>query len=222
MYKKFFSFIITLALVWTSCVPTFAAESKKNDSANIDTFATLTSSSGTQYKVKVIKVGNPIKNSITNETSQTYSVSTDSGNVELIPRTVSSGSIISPMGIGTSDDWDNSISVHGLLTVNYSTIGTAILITNVNGSWTNYDSGVSLSNREVVIADFDYMHMSQYLYKYPTSNYFDYPTGFTTAILPGGLNAIAASNSMVTLKHGTSSSWVFKLNVTIFNSGVTP
>ncbi|MEF2837048.1 MAG: hypothetical protein U0N82_04930 [Oscillospiraceae bacterium] len=108
----------------------------------------------------------------------------------------------------TNDGWDSSISVYGYLTVRYSLNnynGTdKYLLTNVSGGWEREDSSVSIVDRYVGYTCQSVFDNSQITYNYPSSNSFNYPTGYTTYVYDDNLSAVVGAVSIADLVHGTS------------------
>lgn len=63
----------------------------------------------------------------------------------------------------SNDEWDDSISVHGFITINYSTTTLSngqkeYLLTSVSGRWTKSDNHVTMSGKRVAYT----CHISQF------------------------------------------------------------
>ena len=123
----------------------------------------------------------------------------------------------------SGDDYDDSRGVMAEMKITYKTkIDTELsadeqrqlLITSVAGSWTSDDSSIKLSNREVrITCSCVFPNVDQSKTRKPTVNAFDYDTNFDEYVCVDGFNAVAGAEMDVTLKRGTSSSWLFNYDM---------
>lgn len=84
-------------------------------------------------------------------------------------------------------------------------------LTRVTGGWTILDSTVSLSSRMVRYGSSGWPNGAQTDTKYPTDNFYDYTTPATWAAISLTGSYTFGTNSTVTLKRGTSSTWTLYL-----------
>lgn len=181
--------------------------------ANSLQFGTIKNSNGAEYKVKAFKLYESAKTVNSNEYTQTYLISTDKENI------VPMGTVNDPV-----DTWDDSLSVHGYLTIVYTVedtdeelYGDEYLLKSVNGKWIIDDTSVSILDRNVVMVCRDFTDYSQRIEKYPSSNQFSYNTGFTYAVNEYMTYGMVGAVSTATLEHGTST-WEFELQNYIINN----
>jgi hypothetical protein len=205
-----------------------------------DKYAYIGNDSGPKYKVKMFNID---EQTASDEFTQTYVFSTEEQYVEPVKpvdSTLSLGysqettawnnifninninTVVKKLSTQNNNDWDESISVYGTLTITYTRTGAYYLITNVAGGWTISDSSVSLSNRIVNYACYDpTTYDTQNKEKKPTSNSFSYATGFTKSAESTSEGVVIAANSRVTLTHG-SSVWQLQIPNTIVDNGWSP
>lgn len=132
---------------------------------------------------------------------------------------------VTPKAIGntqTNTGWDDSISVYGYITVTYNSRKTSqdsdvteYLLTNVSGGWEKNDSSVSMSNRFVAYTCQYIYSLSQVDWEYPTSNTFNYNTGYATYVPDDSTSAVLGAQCSVDLAHGTSSRWQLKTEANV-------
>ncbi len=127
---------------------------------------------------------------------------------------------ITPMSSGTISDeqWDDSLSVRAYSTIYFTKASgpDTIILNRCTGGWQISDKTVNVSGRLVRygtagIGPTGYVQQSQE--KNPTTNTFDYTTGFTKTVFvspPAGGSwtaPIVGVHTECTLKRGTSSVW---------------
>lgn len=97
--------------------------------------------------------------------------------------------------------------------------GNKVLLKNVSGRWEVSDHSVTLSNREVFYACVDPISQhKQSIIKRPSSNSFNYNTGFSHAVQESGQDTACGAHMSVDLRHGSSSSWTLEISNTLFNN----
>lgn len=170
--------------------------------------AELKNSYGETYSVKIFEVANSFDkiddaNILNDEFSKTYLISLEDKYIQALS------------GNNYKEKWDSSLGVKADLTVYYNTKGTTpeeYLLTKVSGGWTIADTSISLSNREVYYVSegsFPQPVYNQHSTKTPTTNSFNYNTGFTKYVAEDF--SLVGATSKVTLKRGTSSTWTLTL-----------
>lgn len=267
MYKKLMAICLMLciSLSLSTSVTVKAAENNISSEKQIidmfnkavtqdqasDLYATLTSASGTRYRVKMFKLTEPtLSSKTTNEITQTFVVSTDEQYMEPVNELTSpldleaDEQFMKPVNDLTStfdlpandqnlkndlisplaqtkDEWDDSISVHAFLTLTYTRSGNKVLLTKVNGNWAISDNTVSLSNREVIYTCQDPISMNQYVWTSTSLNTFNYNTGFTHYVEETNDLVIVGASANVVLTHG-SSKWDLQITNTLVDNGWVP
>lgn len=183
-------------------------------------YFTLTNQDGEKFKVKAFKYQekNKASNSDINQIVETYVASADKEFIEPIKE--NNNSNISPLLSGSNEGYDNSLGVKSVITLTYNrAAGTNnYLLTNVSGTWKIDDPKISISNRSVRMACVTPITTNQNIVKYPTSNSFNYATGFTKYATSTSLGHGLGATTSATLKRGTSSKWTFEFNYSLFNN----
>ncbi len=134
---------------------------------------------------------------------------------------------ISPNSYGmikTDGKWDNSYSVYGYLKIIYNSRPngnyTEYLLTNVSGYWERSDSTVTIRDRYVAYTCQYVFTQNQVTWKYPTSNSFNYNTGYTKYVPNDNTTSVLGAQSSVTLLHGSASKWTLNCEVNVFNNDI--
>lgn len=233
--KRIISLMLALVLCCTMALPAFASVTPKADVSieemfneavltastklsgrgadNASCYVTLTSDDGSAFDVAVYEYTPATTRSTdTGEISKTFVYSVQSEYVT--PRAY--GSTLSGTG------WDDSYSVYGYITIVYNSQpynSTGIyeyLLTSVYGGWDRSDSTVSLSNRYVAYTCQSVFHQDQVTQQEPTSNTFNYSTGYDDYVADDSSTAVLGATSSVTLKHGSASSWTLSTSANLF------
>lgn len=195
--------------------------SKSQTLSNDDTkYLTVTDNNGKKFLVKAFKYEDGTKRINENEYVETYVVSTEKEYV----KPVSNNGNISTMNVGSNEEWDSSISVKTYINLTYNKKpGTNYyLLTNVSGGWSISDKSVSVSDRQVITVCRDILNSKQHTLYNPTSNTFNYSTGYTNYVESTSASSILGASTSATLKRGTKSTWKFEFAFTIFNNASTP
>lgn len=120
--------------------------------------------------------------------------------------------------------WDDSYSVYGSITMVYNTrpnaTYTEYLLTRVFGGWERSDTTVSMSNRYVAYTSQYVFALNQVSWKYPTSNSFDYSSGYTQYIPDDGVSSVLGALCSVDLAHGSSSRWTLTFEANLFTNDI--
>ncbi len=180
---------------------------------------TLTGPHGTKYIVKAVEVPQLATRGAGGSIFKTYKYSLENQNMQLAAQ---GGQHTRSQ---TVDEWDDSISVHGYLTVIYlsTTLSNGLkgyLLERVCGAWINSDSHVTMSGRRVAYTCQDNNNQQQVTLKYPTtSNYFNYTTGYSTYVSDIATGVLGA-NSHVNLNHAGSGTWSLDVTCNYFNNNI--
>lgn len=134
---------------------------------------------------------------------------------------------ISPRSYGLEESkkgYDDSYSVYGRITITYNSRPngsyTEYLLTRVEGEWEKEDSRVVMSDRFVAYCCQYVFNIDQITWKYPTSNTFDYSTGYMTYVPNDRTTAVLGGASSVTLSHGSSSEWDLHMSANVFTNDI--
>lgn len=114
-----------------------------------------------------------------------------------------------------SGTYDGSYSYYAYINVLYSkqdrANGTYYLLQNVNGSWSQRDATVGISNRRVSYSCQSGRNTGQVVYSRPiNTNQFSFPTNFLTYVEDDGVFTAVGAYSQATLSHG-GSEWMLEV-----------
>ncbi|MDW2798337.1 hypothetical protein RZO55_12205 [Clostridium boliviensis] len=183
---------------------------------------TLTGPHGTQYNVQAFEAPQLEKRSADGSISKTYSYSLENQYMHLEAAT--KGQSINLLGGQNNDEWDDSISVHGFITINYSTTTLSngqkgYLLTSVSGRWTKSDNHVTMSGKRVAYTCQDANHQQQITLKYPSSNSFSYRTNYSSYVSDIATGVLGA-NSHIELNHAGSGTWSLDVTCNYFDNNI--
>ncbi|WP_067843690.1 hypothetical protein [Amphibacillus sediminis] len=123
--------------------------------------------------------------------------------------------LIQPMADKGDEEYDSSYGVRAYSRIYYDRYTergvTMAKLTKVTGGWNVYDSSISLSSRRVRYGASGWPGVQHSYTKYPTSNSYTYnlPSSTKGVALTGTYHI--GTNSHVTLKRGTRSTWTLYL-----------
>lgn len=112
----------------------------------------------------------------------------------------------------SNDNWDDSSSMYGYITITfdrqyYNQNVYKYLLTRVSGGWERKDNSVVIKSRSVKYTCQNIFTQTQLTNKTPTSNQFNYTTGYSTYIPNDNATAVIGAVSNIEMTHGTTSKW---------------
>ena len=134
--KKIVTLLLTLVFVASNTIYSFANENStlSSDVPHETCIITLTSPNGIKYNVMAVEEPQMQLRSSNGDIAKTYSYSLDSKNMQRVTPSTRGGQ--------SNDEWDDSISVHGYITITYAstTLSNGLKgykLTKVNGNGKN-------------------------------------------------------------------------------------
>ena len=120
----------------------------------------------------------------------------------------------------TSNDNDSTISMQATLTSTYSknATNTALLLTDVSGSWKPLDTWTYIKKAKLVYGCSSLSLIEQTGVKYPTSSPFSYSTGFTKFVAIDGGSEVGARLTLTLARGG--STWNFTLPSSVISNNL--
>ena len=216
--KKIVTLLLTLVFVASNTIYSFANENStlSSDVPHETCIITLTSPNGIKYNVMAVEEPPMQLRSSNGDIAKTYSYSLDSKNMQRVTPSTRGGQ--------SNDEWDDSISVHGYITITYAstTLSNGLKgykLTKVNGKWEKSDNAVTMSNRRVSYTCQDVNHQNQITAKFPSSNTFSYSTGYTTYVSDIATGVLGA-NSHIDLNHAGSGTWSLDVTCNYFDNNI--
>lgn len=130
-------------------------------------------------------------------------------------------------GSQSNSGMDNSLSMYGYITIKYDRRSYnqnvyEYLLTNVSGGWEKKDNSVVIKGRNVSYTCQYLLNTTQLTHKTPTTNQFNYSTGYTKYIPGDNTSAVVGAVSKIDLAHGTSSKWSFLVRCFITENIISP
>lgn len=210
--KHIFTIILTVAILITTTINSFAAENThsttevenyqallnqlKSEGAEPVGTAYLTSPKGEfVYSVDIYVAPNS-----QNDNSITYIASTENATLKSTQTRASY----------TDEQWDSTTSVYFSMTVDYSkNSSNYICLRQVSGSYNIQQSGISVTNQSVeYVQESPLLGVNDYGIQYPTSSSFSYNTGFTNYI-PDNISTMTFGATWKATINRGNSSWSF-------------
>ena len=199
--RKISAIIISCALIVCNSISIFAAESVENEAVG---YLTLSNGNGTVYKVDIYP--QDVSEFSTDDSSITYTASTDDLELIAIP-------LNGDMG---DSYWDPSGSVLFNMRLYYSEQSnpSTVRLDKVTGNLSVKQANITYSNQKVNYQCSNPSVVQQQNSKYPTGSSFSYNTGFSKYVPAADYSSVGAAWSG---KLTRGSSWTWQFNVYRYN-----